>query len=99
MDLCREAAVLEGRLYTGHKPDENRIYLTREGLLTGEVLSELKNPIYKFSYYMWGLLWGHIGGYILIIVLIISLLKIISPIISFFIKLFTIIKLLRAYAR
>lgn len=61
--------ILEGRLYTGQVPDENRIYITREGLLVGEVLTELKKPYYQFSYWIWSNLWGHLGGFILLIVL------------------------------
>lgn len=67
--------ILEGRLYTGHTPDENLMYITREGLLVGEILNELKNPLYKLSYWIWGKLWGHWGGFILLLVLLVALLK------------------------
>ncbi len=67
--------ILEGRLYTSHTPNENQMYLTREGILLGEVLSEIKNPFYKFSYWIWSKLWGHWGGLILILVLLITLYR------------------------
>lgn len=67
--------ILEGRLYTGHTPNENLMYLTREGVLVGEILNELKNPLYSFSYWIWSKLWGHWGGFILILILIASLFK------------------------
>ncbi|MDP3988601.1 MAG: hypothetical protein Q8P80_05680 [Candidatus Levybacteria bacterium] len=67
--------LLEGRLYSGQVPDENSIYITREGLLVGEVLNELNNPLYRLSYWVWGKLWGHWGGLILLIFLGVALLK------------------------
>lgn len=70
--------ILEGRLYTGHAPNENLMYLTREGLLVGEVLNELENPFYRLSYWIWGKLWGHWGGLILIFALIAAILKLFS---------------------
>lgn len=70
--------ILEGRLYTGQAPDENRIYITREGLLVGEVLHELKNPFYWVSYRIWGNLWGHLGGFILLIALLATLIRLFS---------------------
>ncbi len=68
------AELLEGQ-HSGHIPDENSIYITREGLLVGEVLSELKNPFYRLSYWVWGKLWGHWGGLILLITLLMAIIK------------------------
>jgi len=65
--------ILEGRLYTGQVPDENRIYITREGMLVGEVLNELERPLYRISYLIWGYLWGHIGALILLVALFIAI--------------------------
>jgi len=70
--------ILEGRLYTGNTPDENRMYLTRDGILTGEVLSELENPFYRSSYWLWSKLWGHWGGFILLFVLLVAVLKLVQ---------------------
>lgn len=67
--------LLEGRLYSGQTSDENSIYITREGLLIGEVLNELNNPLCRLSYWVWGKLWGHWGALILLIVLGVALLK------------------------
>lgn len=67
--------ILEGRLYTGRTPNENFMYLTREGILMGEVLNELNNPFYRISYWIWGKLWGHWGGFILILTLLLTLFK------------------------
>ena len=67
--------ILEGRLYTSSTPNENLMYLTREGMLVGEVLNELNNPLYRVSYWIWGKLWGHWGGLILIFVLLLTLYK------------------------
>lgn len=68
---------LEGK-FSGQEPDENSIYITREGLLVGEVLNELNNCLYQLSYYIWGLLWGHVGGAILIVALIAAIIKLFS---------------------
>ncbi len=65
--------ILVGKL--AKKSIEQEIYFTREGLLMGEVLNELKNFRYRLSYWIWGSLWGHLGGFILLFVLVTALLK------------------------
>lgn len=67
--------ILEGRLYSAQAPDENSIYITRDGLLVGEILSELNNPLRRFSYWIWGKLWGHLGAFILLLALSVAILK------------------------
>lgn len=67
--------ILEGRLYTSHTPDENSIYITREGMLAGEVLHELNSLPTRTSYWVWGKLWGHFGAFLLLAVSIIAIIK------------------------
>ncbi len=82
--------ILEGRLYSGQVPDENNIYITREGLFVGEILNELKNPFLEVSYWIWGKLWGHLGAFILLLVLLVVLFpplkSLLNYIFSFFIN-------------
>ncbi|MEX2007844.1 MAG: hypothetical protein WD992_03660 [Candidatus Levyibacteriota bacterium] len=69
---------IEGRVNSWQRPDQNIIYITREGLLVGEILNELKNPFYKISYWIWGKLWGHFGAFILLLLLFIGISKLFS---------------------
>jgi len=69
--------LLEGRQYTGQKLNENNVFITREGLLIGEVLNELENPWKRISYTIWGNLWGHLGATILLLTLALAALNII----------------------
>lgn len=78
--------ILEGRLYSGRTPNENLMYLSREGMMVGEILNEIKNPIYHLSYWFWGKLWGHLGGFILIIVLLIVLFNLLEPLLRLVIQ-------------
>lgn len=66
---------LEGKSYTALVPNENQVYITREGLLIGEVLRELKSPFLSVSYWVWAGLWGHLGALILLIIFAVTVWK------------------------
>lgn len=66
---------MEGQVYAGDLKDENKIYLSSEGLLAGEVLNEIDRPLQKASYEVWSRLWGHFGAWALLIMFLLSILK------------------------
>lgn len=57
--------------------DHNKIVINREGLLVGEVLSDIEkaNPFIKFNYFIYSKIMDHLGAFILLVVTSWGLLK------------------------